>query len=365
MENTDQRILRTMNLLALEDDSREWLGKSATLVDTDLMSQYHYPAYKAEVTATAQDIAASGNNHISIGPGHIPRTPEEMYDEAIERVNPSWSITALTGERRLMKWAPTNPGLGFGGRHADRFIREELIGVLKEWGANAALTDQTREKLNNVLENEFVREQHGIPIHFLHSRLDGMTTEDLPPPLGTAPIKPLSEIWKTDNSMLHIAYTGHRIPEGVEKEYRRILPSFITQYGVVTDDTNYTKESIGKAEQAAREAAQNTSGHPEYQVWFDGVLIMRDWQPTLRNTVAPYSTTTTARALQHLGSTGLGQFMKGVFADQNLGPNMPAQEMTDRPFEQLWQDEMPNEVVPPPKNQTKSPPRMNQRWLPK
>jgi|GEM_PF-5353030 len=351
MGNLDNQIMKWANALSLEDDSRQWLGKITTLLDNDLLEQSDYPAYKSEIYDTAMQIGAGGDTHTKVSGGFIPKRPDEIVGEAIERKNPHWGLTSVTGKRTLMKYMPTSNSLPFGGNHAQELIRAEMLDVLREY-KEGAIPDDTRKAIDSVLDDEHVRQRTGVPLHRFYTAPQKFGLNQQITRFGivdseTGERAPLATSLFSNSDMIEITYAFHRA--SAEAEYKRILPSFLSEMGVAGDDKNLTLESRQKAEAAALEAASKTVGQPQYHIWFNGNLIRKFWQPTIRNTVAPHSTTTPARAMQWLDSAAsdVGQFMQGVFSEQNFGANLPAQEMTDRPFEQLWQDdEMPDEVTP-------------------
>ena len=349
MGNLQNQIMKWSNTLSFEDDSREWLGKITTVIDPGLLEQDDYPAYESEIRETAMQIAGGDRTHVEVGAGNFVRKrPDEIVAEAIERRSSSWGFTSITGKRTLMKHMPTSNRFPFGGVHAQEEIRTQILDVVREY-RKGVIPDDTRKAIDSVLDDEIVRQRTGVPLHRFYTAPQKLAPNQQITRFGvvdseTGERAPPATSLFSNSDMIEITYAFHRA--SAEAEYKRILPSFLSEMGVPGDDKDLTLESRQKAEAAALEAASKTVGQPQYHIWFNGELIRKFWQPTIRNTVASPSTTTAAAALQFLGSS-VGPFMQGVFAEQNFGPNLPAQEMTDRPFEQLWQDdEMPNEVIP-------------------
>jgi hypothetical protein len=388
-EELDKLIEGRYNKLSLNDDAREWFEKTATLFDSRLRDEPRYKQYSNEIETSAMMIMHSGPTYL--------QGASDVHNAAIEDVNTRWSFSSLTGTRRLIRYAPTLDSLPFGGRYADRFIRAALIDTLSDYTGSGVVTDRHRELINDIVSDEAVRQRHGVPLHLLHSKT--LSSDELNMTLAEAMSGGMKDqlTFTGSHETLFIEYNGTRedpaaayeriLAKGMSKEdegrFQRFYASQHSDAGEVDIDTTPSEAAasltlspvrsgeFGDAAQPltvlsdqtseldqmhenvmidrvrgrwweteARVKAQSTVGNPEYNIWLDGKIIIHDWQPPLRNPVAPYTTTTPARALVAVRS-GIEQastFFRSVFNDQNFDSNFPAREMTDLPFQQMWQE---------------------------
>lgn len=216
---------------------------------------------------------------LALGGSAYHTDSSELISSSVDRVNSRWAFTSVTGKRVFSKWNMTSNALPFGGEENVVGIRSQLADVLKGHLAGD-VTDETREAMGSWLEwnDDRLGQLNGQPLNEVDIQL-----------------WPAKATITRRSDLLDIQYAGHKL------------------------------EGPGK-------------GQPQYTIYFDGIVIQTEFQPEITNAKASALTRASARGLEFVykGLRGSPDFLSKVFADQDLGRNLPATAMETRL--QQWQE---------------------------